>query len=60
MISNDIIEECDSPWASPIVMVPKGENDVRVCIDYRKLNEITIPDRYPLPKIDDLFITSSF
>lgn len=54
MIKNDIIEECDSPWSSPVILVPKGENDVRVCIDYRKLNEITKPDRYPLPRIDDL------
>lgn len=54
MISNDIIEESDSPWSAPVILVPKGENDVRVCVDYRKLNQITKPDRYPLPRIDDL------
>lgn len=54
MIENDIIEECDSPWSAPVILVPKGDNDVRVCVDYRRLNEITKPDRYPLPRIDDL------
>ncbi|XP_049882138.1 uncharacterized protein LOC126378061 [Pectinophora gossypiella] len=54
MIDNNIIEECDSPWCSPVILVPKANGDVRVCIDFRKLNEITVPDRYPLPRIDDL------
>lgn len=54
MINNNIVEECDSSWCSPVILVPKGENDVRVCIDFRKLNEITVPDRYPLPRIDNL------
>lgn len=39
---------------SMVILVPKGENDVRVCIDYRRLNEVTKHDRYPLPRIDDL------
>lgn len=54
MINDDVIEECDSPWSAPVILVPKGETDVRVCVDYRRLNEITKPDRYPLPRIDDL------
>ncbi|CAB3246922.1 unnamed protein product [Arctia plantaginis] len=54
MLKDDIIEESDSSWSAPVIPVPKGENDVRVCIDYRKLNEITKPDRYPLPRIDNL------
>ncbi|CAG9093180.1 unnamed protein product [Plutella xylostella] len=54
MLYNDIIEECDSPWASPVILVAKENNDVRVCVDYRRLNEITTPDRYPLPRMDDL------
>ena len=53
MLESDIIEECESSWASPVVMVPKRIGGVRVCVDYRKINAATIPDRYPLPRIDD-------
>ena len=41
-----------SDWASPLVMVRKRDGEVRVCIDYRKLNERTVKDAYPLPRID--------
>ncbi|GFX17828.1 retrovirus-related Pol polyprotein from transposon 17.6 [Trichonephila clavipes] len=54
LLSEGIIEECESPYASPVVLVPKPNGTFRLCIDYRKLNEITVADTYPLPRMDDL------
>jgi hypothetical protein len=44
-----------SPWAAPILFVEKKDGTRRMCIDYRALNEVTIKNKYPLPKIEDLF-----
>lgn len=54
MLENDIIEECESPWAAPVVMVNKPDGSTRICIDYQQLNRVTISDKYPMPRIDDL------
>ncbi|GBM79164.1 Retrovirus-related Pol polyprotein from transposon 297, partial [Araneus ventricosus] len=51
MVDNGIIEESSGPW--PIVLVKKKDGSTRFCVDYRKLNEITKKDSYPLPRIND-------
>lgn len=51
-----VIRESQSPYSSPIVVVRKKSGDIRLCIDYRKLNQKTIKDAYALPKLEDTFM----
>ncbi|KAA0055429.1 ty3-gypsy retrotransposon protein [Cucumis melo var. makuwa] len=44
-----------SPWSPPVLFVKKKDGSMRLCIDYRELNKVTVKNRYPLPRIDDLF-----
>ena len=53
-LSKGFIEASQAPWASPIIFVRKPNGGVRLCVDYRKLNQISKKDRYPLPLIDDI------
>ncbi|KII64311.1 Retrovirus-related Pol polyprotein [Thelohanellus kitauei] len=52
MLSSKVIRPSNSPYASPCILVAKKGGDHRLCVDFRKLNEITIRDEYPLPSID--------
>jgi hypothetical protein len=49
------IRPTSSPWGAPVLFVTKKDGSMRMCIDYRSLNEVTIKNKYPLPRIDDLF-----
>jgi hypothetical protein len=49
------IRPSSSPWGAPVLFVEKKDKSLRMCVDYRSLNEVTIKNKYPLPRIDDLF-----
>jgi hypothetical protein len=49
------IRPSTSPWAAPILFVEKKDGTRRICIDYRALNDVTIKNKYSLPRIEDLF-----
>ena len=57
MQSQGIVRPSHSPWASPVVLVPKKDGSLRFCVDYRKLNSITQRDVFPLPRVDDILDT---
>ncbi|CAM4664066.1 unnamed protein product [Caretta caretta] len=54
MLELGVIEESYSQWSSPIVLVPKPDGSLRFCNDFRKLNDVSQFDAYPIPCIDEL------
>lgn len=54
MEGDGVIRKSVSPWGSPILLVPKADGTWRFCIDFRKLNKVTIVDAYPMPKMEDI------
>jgi hypothetical protein len=55
MLDNGYIRPSVSPWGEPTLFVKKKDGTLRLCIDYRQLNKMTINNKYPFPRIDDLF-----
>ena len=55
LLDKGFIRPSSSPWGSPVLFVKKKDGSFRMCIDYRELNKLTVKNRYPLPRIDDLF-----
>ena len=55
----DLLDKCfirpsSSPWGAPVLFVKKKDGSMQLCIDYRGINNVTIKDKYPLPRIDEL------
>src|SRR5262249_34828909 len=55
LLDQGFIRPSTSPWGAPVLFVKKKDGSLRLCIDYRQLNKATVRNRYPLPRIDDLF-----
>ncbi|KAD2805396.1 hypothetical protein E3N88_38773 [Mikania micrantha] len=55
LLDKGFIRPSISPWGAPVLFVKKKDGSMRMCIDYRKLNKLTVKNRYPVPRIDDLF-----
>ena len=55
LLDKGYVQPSSSPWGAPVLFVEKKDGTQRMCIDYRSLNEVTIKNKYPLPRIDDLF-----
>ncbi|GKA61935.1 putative reverse transcriptase domain-containing protein [Tanacetum coccineum] len=55
LFDKGFIRPSSSPWGAPVLFVKKKDGSFRMCIDYQELNKLTVKNRYPLPKIDDLF-----
>ena len=55
LLSKGFIRPSISPWGAPVLFVKMKDGSLRLCIDYRQLNRVTIRNQYPLPRIDELF-----
>lgn len=55
LLDRGFIRPSVSPWGAPVLFVKKKDGFMRMCIDYRELDRVTIKNKYPLPRIDDLF-----
>jgi hypothetical protein len=55
LLEKGFIHPSSSPWRAPVLFVDKKDGSRRMCVDYRRLNEVTIKNKYPLPWIEDLF-----
>jgi hypothetical protein len=55
LLEKGFIRPSSSPWGAPMIFVPKKDGTQRLCVDYHALNEVTVKNKYPVPRIDDLF-----
>ena len=54
LLDSGLVQKSTSPFGAPVLFVKKKDGTMRMCVDYRALNKITVPNRYPLPRVDDL------
>jgi len=54
-LDKGLIQPSVPPWGAPVLFVKKKDESLRLCIDYRELNRVTVKNKHPLPRIDDLF-----
>ncbi|MCI26958.1 RNA-directed DNA polymerase (Reverse transcriptase), partial [Trifolium medium] len=54
LLEKKFIQPSVSPWGAPVLLVKKKDGTMRLCVDYRQLNKVTVKNKYPLPRIDDL------
>jgi len=54
LLEKKFIRPSASPWGAPVLLIKKKDGSSRLCVDYRQLNKLTIKNKYPLPRIDDL------
>ena len=55
LLDKGFIRPSVSPWGAPVLFVKKKDGSMRLCIDYRELNRVIVRNKYPLPRIEDLF-----
>ena len=55
LLDKGFIRPSVSPWGAPVLFVKKKDGTLRMCIDYRQINKVTVKNKYPLPRIEDLF-----
>jgi hypothetical protein len=55
LLEKGFIHPSSSPWGAPVIFVPQKDGSQRLCMDYHALNEVTVKNKYPQPRIDDLF-----
>ena len=56
LLDKGFIQPSRSAWGAPVIFVAKKSGELRMCVDYRALNQVTVKDKYPLPRIDDLCV----